>query len=160
MTTLSPCHLGASAFPIHSLVRMILSVDIYSCPLSPRSMSPPLPRIFTFVCSHASCLNYCSGRSNLLQPIISHVVRQLRAGGIRRFVIVLGANGDRIRETLMLLPVARDVRIDFVDLGAPFSTHSSWYLHSLFECDLCRPSIVSHFEKTARQLVEQSKRAD
>ncbi|KAL1530117.1 hypothetical protein AB1Y20_001037 [Prymnesium parvum] len=54
------------------------------------------------------------------QPLISHVLTQLFEGGIRRVVIVLGANGLLIRQHIALLPVAAKLRLDFVDVGTNY----------------------------------------
>ena len=50
-------------------------------------------------------------------PLIGPVLGQLHAGGVSRFVIVLGVGGATIRAAVSALPVARTARIEFIDLG-------------------------------------------
>ena len=54
-------------------------------------------------------------------PLIGHVLSQLHAGGVSRFVIVLGVGGATIRAAVNTLPVARTARIEFIDLGPAYA---------------------------------------
>ena len=54
-------------------------------------------------------------------PLIGHVLNQLHAGGITRFVIVLGAGGGLIRAAIRSLPVAHETTLEFVDLGTTYA---------------------------------------
>jgi len=62
------------------------------------------------------------------QPLIGHVLSQLHAGGIKHFILVIGARGERIRKAVLALPVAQWVTIHFVDLG---SSYTSGFARSL-----------------------------
>ena len=55
------------------------------------------------------------------QPLIGHVLDQLVAGGITRLILVLGANGERIRNAVLALPVAQHCAIQFIDLGPTYA---------------------------------------
>jgi NDP-sugar pyrophosphorylase family protein/drug/metabolite transporter (DMT)-like permease len=76
------------------------------------------------------------------QPLISHVLTQLHAGGISQFVIVIGAHGELIRKAIHALPIARRVMLRFVDLGA---TYAAGFARSLLAASplLSRPA--EHF---------------
>ena len=97
-------------------------------------------------------------------PLIGHVLNQLHAGGISRFVIVLGARGVSIRAAILALPVARMASIEFVDLGARYAMGfarsllaASALLGGLESFLLCTPdhifdaSLVSELRTTPSQ---------
>jgi len=54
------------------------------------------------------------------QTLLGHVLTQLRSGGIRRVVLVLGQHGGAIRKSVKALPVAAHLEIVFVDVGADY----------------------------------------
>jgi len=55
------------------------------------------------------------------EPVIGHVLRQLRRGGIRRVVVVIGNRGAQYREALAKLPAAKQLSITYVDLGETYT---------------------------------------
>ena len=72
-------------------------------------------------------------------PLIGHVLSQLHAGGISQFIIIIGANGELIRNTIHALPIARRTTLRFIDLGA---TYSAGFARSLLAASplLSRPT--------------------
>mmetsp|Transcript_54040 Transcript_54040/g.117840 ORF Transcript_54040/g.117840 Transcript_54040/m.117840 type:complete len:296 (-) Transcript_54040:7-894(-) len=54
------------------------------------------------------------------EPVLAHVLKQLHLGGIRKVVLVLGANGSRIREAIENHPLSKQLTIEYVDLGAEY----------------------------------------
>ena len=76
------------------------------------------------------------------QPLISHVLTQLHAGGISTFVIIIGAHGELIRKTINALAIARRSTLRFVHLG---ETYAAGFARSLLAASplLSRPA--DHF---------------
>ena len=68
------------------------------------------------------CLTLVGGK-----PILERLVNSLRAQGVERLVVVIGYQGDRIRE--FLRQTAGDMRIDYVtncDYGSTNNIYSLW----------------------------------
>ena len=55
-------------------------------------------------------------------PLIGHVLTQLHAGGIQRCIVVLGVRGNLIRKAVSRLRIARSLQLQFVDLGAAYTS--------------------------------------
>ncbi|KAL1523394.1 hypothetical protein AB1Y20_018336 [Prymnesium parvum] len=54
------------------------------------------------------------------EPMIGHVLKQLHAGGIRRAIIIVGAQAAVYKRTIRALPTAAMLQIEYVDLGEAY----------------------------------------
>lgn len=88
-------------------LRVAVHVAVVSCAARPGALDKAtLPKVLMLVAG---------------ETVLSHVLRQLQRAGITRVVLVLGARGQLIRDALDSMPIAKQLQITLVDLGATYA---------------------------------------